>query len=149
MCVGAIESKFYDILMEKLGFSENEIPQFENFDESRHKIAEVFKKKTQKEWCAIFDDTDACVTPMLNLKEVASHNHNEQRQAFKTVGDDVIPNPAPRLSRTPGISVGTLVNPQPGENTIEILTELNLQSMEIDDLISNGFAYQTQIKSKF
>ncbi|CAL1684239.1 unnamed protein product [Lasius platythorax] len=149
MCVGALEPQFYEIFMEKLGLSsEDEIPQYESFEENRRKIAEIFKKKTQAEWCAIFDGTDACVTPMLSLKDAASHSHNKQRQAFTIVEDDVIPNPAPRLSHTPGISRATCRNPQPGEDTVEILTELKLQSKEIDNLLSNGFAYQTNHASK-
>ncbi|KAL6449424.1 hypothetical protein ACFW04_000775 [Cataglyphis niger] len=148
MCVGALEPQFYEIFMEKLGFSSDEIPQFESFEDNRRKIADIFKKKTQAEWCAIFDGTDACVTPLLSLKDAASYSHNKQRQAFTIVGDDIIPNPAPRLSRTPGISRGTCRNPQPGENTIEILTELKFQSKEIDSLLSNGFVYQAHHASK-
>ncbi|XP_071564540.1 alpha-methylacyl-CoA racemase isoform X3 [Temnothorax nylanderi] len=148
MCVGALEPQFYEIFLEKLGLSSDEIPQYENFEENRRRITEIFKTKTQAEWCAIFDGTDACVTPMLDLKNVTSHIHNKQRQTFTTVGDDVIPNPAPRLSRTPGISVGACRNPQPGDDTVQILTELKFQSNEIDDLLSNGIAYQTQHTSK-
>ncbi|XP_029679236.1 alpha-methylacyl-CoA racemase [Formica exsecta] len=148
MCIGALEPQFYEIFVEKLGFSSEEIPQFESFEENRRKIAEIFKKKTQAEWCAIFDGTDACVTPLLSLKDAASYNHNKQRQTFTIVGDDIIPNPAPRLSHTPGISRGTCRNPQPGENTIEILSELKFQSKEIDNLLSNGFAYQAYHASK-
>lgn len=149
MCVGALEPQFYKIFLEKLGLSSDEVPQYENFEENRHRIAEIFKTKTQAEWCAIFDGTDACVTPMLDLKNVTSHIHNKQRQTFMTAEDDVIPNPAPRLSRTPGISVGVRRNPEPGENTVEILTELKYQSDEINNLLSNGFAYQTQHTSKY
>ncbi|KAM0732985.1 Alpha-methylacyl-CoA racemase [Formica fusca] len=148
MCIGALEPQFYEIFVEKLGFSSEEIPQFESFEENRRKIAEIFKKKTQAEWCAIFDGTDACVTPLLSLKDAASYSHNKQRQTFTIVGDDIIPNPAPRLSHTPGISRGTCRNPQPGENTIEILSELKFQSKEIDNLLSNGFAYQAYHASK-
>lgn len=149
MCVGALEPQFYEIFLEKLGLSSDEVPQYKNFEENRHRITEIFKTKTQAEWCAIFDGTDACVTPMLDLKNVTSHIHNKQRQTFTTMENDVIPNPAPRLSRTPGISVGGCRNPEPGENTIEILTELKYQSDEIVDLLSNGFAYQTQHTSKY
>lgn len=148
MCVGALEPQFYEIFMEKLGLSSEEISQYENFEENRHKIAEIFKKKTQAEWCNIFDDTDACVTPMLSLKDAASHSHNKQRQTFMVVEDDIIPSPAPRLSHTPGISRGTCKNPQPGENTIEILTELKFQPKEIDNLLLNGFAYQANYTCK-
>lgn len=148
MCVGAIEPQFYEIFLEKLGLTTDEMPQFENFEENRCKIAEIFKTKTQAEWCAIFDGTDSCVTPMLGLKEAALHPHNQQRQTFMNIGDNVIPRPAPRLSRTPGVSVGSRKNPQPGENTVEILTELKHGSKEIDDMLSNGIVYQAKYNSK-
>nr|XP_012215780.1 PREDICTED: alpha-methylacyl-CoA racemase [Linepithema humile] len=80
MCVGATEPQFYEIFIKKLGLSDNEVPQYENFEENRDKIAEIFKKKTQAEWCAIFDGTDASVTPLLSLKEATSHSHNKQNK---------------------------------------------------------------------
>ncbi|KYN14184.1 Alpha-methylacyl-CoA racemase [Trachymyrmex cornetzi] len=148
MCVGAIEPQFYEIFLEKLGLSSDEIPQYKNFEENRRKITEIFKTKTQAEWCAIFDSTDACVTPVLNLKDVMLHIHNKQRQTFTIVGDNLFPNPAPRLSRTPGISLGVQRNPQAGEDTVQILTELKFQPNEIDHLLSNGIAYQSRHISK-
>ncbi|XP_011167799.1 alpha-methylacyl-CoA racemase isoform X2 [Solenopsis invicta] len=148
MCVGALEPQFYEIFLEKLGLSSDEVTQYNNFEENRRRITEIFKTKTQAEWCAIFDGTDACVTPVLSLKDATLHAHNKQRQTFTTVRDDIIPNPSPRLSRTPGISHGTHKNPQAGEDTIQILTELKFQSDEIDDLLSNGIAYQVQRTSK-
>jgi len=148
MCVGAIEPQFYEIFLEKLGFSNDELPQYENFEENRQKIAEIFKMKTQAEWCAIFDGTDACVTPLLSLKNAASHNHNEQRQTFTTLINGVFPNPTPRLSRTPGASVCASKNVQPGEDTEKILRELEFQPDEINDMLSNDFVYQAQTASK-
>lgn len=149
MCVGAIEPKFYEIFLEKLGISSHEMPQFENFEESREKLEKIFKQKTQAEWCAIFDGTDACVTPVLNLKDVASHAHNKERNIFKT-GDNglVTPNPAPRLSRTPGISKKHERNAKLGEHTTEILTELDFKPEEIVNLIANGIVNQGMKHSK-
>ncbi|EFN75058.1 alpha-methylacyl-CoA racemase [Harpegnathos saltator] len=148
MCVGALEPQFYEIFLKKLGLTSDEVSQFENFEENRCRITEIFKQKTQAEWCAIFDGTDACVTPLLSLKDAASHIHNQYQGTFTTIGDDVIPNPSPRLSRTPGISTGTRKNSQPGENSIEILTELKYQTKEINYLLSNNFVYQTEHISK-
>ncbi|XP_018357073.1 PREDICTED: alpha-methylacyl-CoA racemase isoform X2 [Trachymyrmex septentrionalis] len=148
MCVGAIEPQFYEIFLEKLGLSSDEVPQYTNFEENRRKITEIFKTKTQAQWCAIFDGTDACVTPVLNLKDVMLHIHNKQRQTFTIVEDNLFPNPAPRLSRTPGISLGVKGNPQVGEDTVQILTELKFQPNEINHLLSNGIAYQSQHISK-
>ncbi|KAG7208820.1 hypothetical protein KM043_015010 [Ampulex compressa] len=78
MCVGALEPQFYDEFISKLGFSKDEIPHLDNFEENREKLEKIFKTKTQSEWCAIFDGTDACVTPVLNLEKVADHPHNRE-----------------------------------------------------------------------
>lgn len=147
--VGAIESQFYETFLNKLGMSSDEIPQFDDFEGSRKKLEEIFKQKTQAEWCAIFDGTDACVTPVLKLNNVASHPHNKERNTFTIENNDlVIPNPAPRLSRTPGVSKGRESNPEPGEHTTEILTELNYSQKEISNFISNGIVTQGMKRSK-
>ncbi|XP_043578614.1 alpha-methylacyl-CoA racemase [Bombus pyrosoma] len=149
MSVGAIESKFYEIFLEKLGISSHEMPQFGNFEESREKLEKIFKQKTQAEWCAIFDGTDACVTPVVNLKDVASHAHNKERNIFKTEDNGLVtPNPAPRLSRTPGMSKKHERNAKLGEHTTEILTELHFKPEEIANLIANGIVNQGMKHSK-
>lgn len=143
MAVGAIEPQFYAILLDKLGLSEDDIPQYENFEENRALFTDIFKTKTQEEWCAIFDGTDACVTPVLSLKDVAHHPHNKENKTFTVIENNyVTPNPAPRLSRTPGISTATQTNPDRGEHSIEVLTELGYSSKEIDDFIEKGAVVQ-------
>nr|XP_033331208.1 alpha-methylacyl-CoA racemase isoform X1 [Megalopta genalis] len=149
MCVGAIEPQFYNIFLEKLGLSEAEMPQFDKFEENRMKLEKIFKEKDQTEWCAIFDGLDACVTPVLDLKEVTHHVHNRERNTFTTLKDDlVVPNPAPRLSSTSGKSKVHEKIPEPGEHTTEILTELNFNRNEISDLIKNGIVEQGMTQSK-
>ncbi|XP_001600288.1 alpha-methylacyl-CoA racemase [Nasonia vitripennis] len=149
MAVGALESQFYDIFLDKLGLTEDELLHFDNFEENREKLSDIFKSKTQDEWCSIFDGTDACVTPVLTLDNVASHKHNDYSKTFSIGRDNlVIPNVAPKLSRTPGVSCATrFPNTNPGEHTIEILTEYKFTSKEIKDLIDNNIVEQTT-KSK-
>ena len=52
--VGAIEPQFYQILLEKLEASDDELPQFDNFDELKLKLGEIFASKTRDEWSEIF-----------------------------------------------------------------------------------------------
>ena len=52
--VGAIEPQFYKILLEKLEASDDELPQFDNFDELKLKLGEIFASKTRDEWSEIF-----------------------------------------------------------------------------------------------
>ncbi|XP_053988876.1 alpha-methylacyl-CoA racemase [Hylaeus volcanicus] len=149
MCVGALEPQFYEEFLEKLGLSIDEFPQFDQFEESRLKLENIFKQKTQAEWCAIFDNTNACVTPLLNLNNVSNHVHNKERNTFISGEDDLImPKPAPQLSRTSGKSKGRETIPDTGEHTTEILAELNFTSEEIANLISTGIVTQGMKSSK-
>lgn len=149
MAVGALEGKFYRNLLKKLGLSEDEVPQFDNVDKNHALFVDLFKKKTQDEWCAIFDGVDACVTPILNVEDTPHHPHNKENETFRVTEDNlVIPNPAPRLSRTPGISMATCKNPERGEHSIEILNELGFDSKEIDNFLTNDIVMQAQFNSK-
>jgi alpha-methylacyl-CoA racemase len=72
----------------------------EDWPHLKLELCAIFKTKTCDEWCAIFDGTDACVTPVLTLAEAAEHPHNRARQTFIDV-DGIQQNaPAPRFSRT-------------------------------------------------
>ena len=52
--VGAIEPQFYQVLLEKLGISDDDLPQFDDFDKLKLKLADIFLQKTRDEWSAIF-----------------------------------------------------------------------------------------------
>ena len=148
--VGALEPQFYAILMEKLGLDEENFPHFYDFDKSKTKFTKIFKEKTQKEWCEIFDGSDACVTPVLTLDNVKNHPHNSARETFAVDSEEtLIPKPAPKLSRTPGVSSVTRGPlPEHGEHTIEILSEYGFNSSEINDLISSGIVHSAKKSAK-
>ncbi|KAJ8679823.1 hypothetical protein QAD02_015610 [Eretmocerus hayati] len=150
MAVGALESQFYAEFIEKLGMTEEDLPQFDDFENGRKKLAAIFKTKTQDEWCKIFDGSDACVTPILTLQNVASNPHNRAQKSF-AVGKDnlMVPKPAPRLSRTPGVSCA-LEKPNicPGENSLEILEEYKFTAEEIKNFVENGVIQQSDKMSK-
>ncbi len=101
MSVGAIEPQFYQQLMEGLGLQED-IQQFDDFAEAKRRFTEIFRTKTQEEWCQIFDDKDACVFPVLDWEQAARHPHNVAREVFSEKDGELAVNPSPKLSRTPG-----------------------------------------------
>nr|XP_022918724.1 alpha-methylacyl-CoA racemase [Onthophagus taurus] len=143
MSVGALEPQFYAELIKGLGLSDDEAPQFGNIPELRKLFTEKFKSKTQKEWCDIFDSMDACVFPILTIDEAPVHQHNKEQKSFVMCKEmnRMVPNPAPKLSRTPGVS--TCVNPPAnlGEHTQEILKSLNFSSDEVLKLQRDGIVY--------
>jgi alpha-methylacyl-CoA racemase len=111
MAVGAIEPEFRLELLELLGLGEeaSTIVRAEATDpEVRRRLAAIFKTRTRSEWQQVFDDTDACVSPVLHMDEVLSHEQNAARATFSTVDGVTHPNPAPRFSRTPAAAPGRL-----------------------------------------
>ena len=149
MAVGAIEPQFYATLLEKLNLTEETLPQFEDFKANREKLEEIFKKKSQQEWMQIFDGTDACVTPVLNFKDVVQNRHNKSRESFLSDKEGkAVPNVAPKMSRTPGISkAAKFSNPHIGEHSVDILKEYNYDDDEITNFLKHGIVMQHK-KSK-
>lgn len=148
MAVGALEPQFYANLLDCLNLDFEAAPQFENFDHGKQLFQKKFLEKTQEEWCRIFDNVDACVTPVLSLNDAPNHPHNSQKQSFKRFEDTFVPKPAPNLQRTPGKSVGTEKLPEVGQNTREILKELNYSESEISHLEDEGAIEICHISSK-
>ena len=95
-----------------------------------------FKTKTRDEWTAVFDGTDACVTPVLSPWEAHLHPHNEARSTFVEVAGAVQPAPAPRFSRTPS-SVSRPPSPA-GADTVSGLLEWGVDADTISKLRSSG-----------
>ncbi|WP_432040216.1 CaiB/BaiF CoA transferase family protein [Streptomyces cucumeris] len=104
MAVGALEHKFYAEFTERLGIA-GQAPPREDFDAwatLRSVIAARFKERTREEWTAVFDGSDACVAPVLSLREAPAHPHLAARATFTEHGGITQPAPAPRFSATPG-----------------------------------------------
>lgn len=104
MAVGALEPKFYAEFIELLGIAE-EAPgrrEFDRWGELRALIAARFKQRTREEWTAVFASSDACVAPVLSLREAPEHPHLAARATFVDHGGITQPAPAPRFSATPG-----------------------------------------------
>ncbi len=104
VAIAAIEPKFYALLLEKLGISEALLPQWgdPNIRETvRTKLTELIKTKSQAEWCEIFEGSDCCVAPVLDMDQAPRHAHNTVRRTFVEQDGVVQPNAAPRFSRTP------------------------------------------------
>ena len=70
------------------------------WDEYYTLFCEVFKTKNRDDWVELFKGSDSCVTPVLETKEAFEHPQNIARDLFR----DGEVNPAPKLSRTPGVA---------------------------------------------
>jgi alpha-methylacyl-CoA racemase len=136
MAVGAIEPKFYAVLLAGLGLDPDELPgQFDRpqWPSMRARLASIFRSKTRGEWTRIFEGTDACVTPVLSMAEAPRHPHAAHRGSFLDIGSfRDQPSPAPRLSKTPASPGGEYAA---GAAAREILEELGYPADERDRLI--------------
>jgi alpha-methylacyl-CoA racemase len=94
MAVGAIEPQFYAVLIKGLGLEKNEIAKNRNpaeWSELKTLFTQAFKSKVRKEWEAIFDGTDACCTPVLELGELEAEGFDQR--------------PVVTLRETPGFAI--------------------------------------------
>jgi alpha-methylacyl-CoA racemase len=136
MAVGALEPRFYDELIRILGVEAPDRDDPANWPELRKVLAAAFATRTQAEWTAAFDGTDACVEPVLPLG--AAHPHLDARGVFVEHEGLRQPAPAPRFSRTP-TSLGT-PPAKAGAKTHEALTDWGIEDVEA--LIASGVAVQ-------
>lgn len=124
LSVGAIEPKFYAALLAGMGLADLD-PQDQMDQDQWPKTKEIFRSvfltRTRDDWCTIFEGTDACVTPVLDLEEVPGYPHNAARGLTVDVAGGAQPAPAPRFSVTPGQVRGPA--PRVGQHTDEVLVE--------------------------
>lgn len=141
LSVGALEPQFYAQLISILGI-EGVAPDRDDAamaGELRQLIATTIASRSQSEWAAIFDGTDACVAPIVPLSEAVEHPHMKAREVFVNRDGLTQPAPAPRFSRT----VPSLTTPpphQPGQDTRSALLAWGISY--VDNLISTGAAVQ-------
>ena len=105
MSVGALEPQFYEVLVDLLGIREAAPDRYDvdRADELRAVIAGRFREKTQAEWSAVFDGTDACVAPILPLREaVDAPAPVKERARFVEKDGLVQPRTGPALLPHPG-----------------------------------------------
>jgi alpha-methylacyl-CoA racemase len=103
--VGAIEPQFYAELCERARApAELREGQMDpaNWDGHAEGLAALFATKSQTEWCALLEGTDACFAPVMPLDEARDHPHMKAREAFVEHGGRWHTAPAPRFDRTPG-----------------------------------------------
>lgn len=99
----------------------------------RQILTDTFKKKSRGEWMSALGDIDACVSPVLELDEVSVDPHNSSKRSFVVGAIGHEPTPAPRLSRTPART--EFADVKSGQNSREILRELNFADKEIEDFL--------------
>ncbi|GIJ26751.1 CoA transferase [Micromonospora qiuiae] len=142
VAVGAIEPKFYAQLMETLGLDPDQRRRSDprQWEAIRAELTKAFLSRTRDEWAEIFGASDACVAPVLSLREAIDFPHLRERNVFVDVAGIMQPAPAPRLSRTPGAVQSA--PPRVGAHTRAALREWGVA--DVDALIEAGVAVDAQ-----
>lgn len=84
VAVAALEPQFFALLLDGLGLERGCFVQRDaaEWPAMRQAFAEAFASRTRDEWSAIFEASDACVTPVLNFAEARCYPHNVARGIF-------------------------------------------------------------------
>jgi alpha-methylacyl-CoA racemase len=130
--IGALESKFYAELIEKLGLASEDLGEQmdrSRWDEQKERFGALIKTRTRDAWCEILEGTDACFAPVLSLEEANEHPHLRERRTFVEVAGALQPGPAPRFSRTPCEISGP--PPHAGQHTDAALSDWGIPAAEI------------------
>ncbi|MBS29316.1 MAG: carnitine dehydratase [Alphaproteobacteria bacterium] len=137
--IGSIETKFYALLLDKLGLADADLPDQmdrSKWPELKARFGEVIATKTRDEWVEIMEGTDVCFAPVLSMAEAHTHSHNQARGNFTEVAGITQPAPAPHFSRTPGRVHSP--PPVPGTHTETALAAWGISDDEIARLKDAG-----------
>ncbi|MFJ3961696.1 CaiB/BaiF CoA transferase family protein [Streptomyces sp. NPDC090036] len=129
MAVGALEQQFYDTFVGLLGIQDRAPARKDlaRWGELRDVVAARFRTRTRAEWTAVFEGSDACVAPVLSLREAPDHPHLAARGTFTDFGGIVQPAPAPRFSVTPGaVTAGPA---QPGAHAESVAVDWDVPAL--------------------
>lgn len=146
VAVGAIEARFYAALLKGLGLDPRNLPaQHEQaaWPQLRERLTEVFRTRTREEWVGVFAGTDACVSPVLSLREAPNDSQVRARATFVEVDGFLQPAPAPRLSRSPSAVQGGA--PHPGQHTVTALIDWGFTPEEVRGLRAARIVFGTEI----
>lgn len=100
VAVGAIEPQFFRALLAGLGFASDAFDQNDrsSWHAMTQSFAERFATRSRDEWAAMFAETDACVSPVLDMLEATRHPHNVARRAHVERDGILQPGAAPRFA---------------------------------------------------
>ena len=106
-------------------------------------VRAIIKKKTKEEWCGLFEATDACVEPVMTLKEVLEDSLAKERGMIVELpvvsGTTVkqIANPI-KFSETKQVYKSGGVTAATGNHTKKIFRELGYTEDKIEAFVKTG-----------
>ncbi|MER9474954.1 CaiB/BaiF CoA-transferase family protein [Mesorhizobium sp. M0520] len=136
LAVAALEKHFCETLLRGLNLSH----LLDKFDSGEHNASVIeiltnkFAEKPREHWLNLFDGKDVCVTPVLEMTEVAENPQVRARElVVEQFGVRQIA-PAPRFSETPA-SIRS-APAQPGVHNRQVLKELGYEEKSIEPIFA-------------
>jgi alpha-methylacyl-CoA racemase len=146
VAVGAIEPQFYAQFCQKLGVADDPAFQKQIAPEAwpalKDRVSAILKTKTRAQWEQVFADVDACFSPILSMREVMEHPHNQERELYIDVDGVRQPAPGPRFSKMPADR--PVMPGKAGEQTNEVLEALGFSAEEISAFRAEGLFGQVE-----
>ena len=140
MAVGCIEPKFFAEMLRLLEISAEQFGA--QRDTAKHPaqaahLESVFASRKMADWAALFEGSDACVTPVLTYEEAGDDPHIAAREGLHKYNKMQHPAIAPRFG---GLEKTATRIPDDGEHTIEVMEEFDID--DIGSLLALGVARQ-------
>jgi alpha-methylacyl-CoA racemase len=139
VAVGALEPKFFAEFAARIGLDDRFVKrQYDTraWPEMREAIAAKLLTRSRDEWAREFERSDACVAPVLTLREAPSHPHAQARAAFVEVAGVTQAAPAPRFSRT--AADAPRASRAAGSDGEAVLIEAGFTRAEVESLRTEG-----------
>jgi crotonobetainyl-CoA:carnitine CoA-transferase CaiB-like acyl-CoA transferase len=140
---GGLEPQFLSVFLNVLGLS-SYIPRLMEqgiADEVKQRVTEVIRSRDLSHWEDVFKDVDACVGPVLTVREATMSEHAKARGLVVEV-------PGPDGTPIPQFAYPILFSkykpeyhragPSLGQDTSDVLNDLGLSGSDIADLKSKG-----------
>ena len=145
MAVGAMEPQFFAEMLRLLGLDHQEPPAPDDAvgrEIVRGRLRARFAEKTRDEWFAVFEGSDACVSPVRTWTEARSDPHLVARGTLIERAGVWQPAPAPRLTRS-STAVVPAPPPPPSTDTRAVLRDWGIA--DVDGLLASGAAIQSDV----
>jgi crotonobetainyl-CoA:carnitine CoA-transferase CaiB-like acyl-CoA transferase len=127
LAVQCLEPKFYALFLEKLGLARDatlaQNPDPAAWPALAARFEAIIGSRSRAEWTAMFDDSDACVAPVLEPDEALRHPHMAARRTWTEQDGRLQARAAPRFDGK--IPDDPKPPPHRGEHTAEILASLD------------------------
>jgi alpha-methylacyl-CoA racemase len=139
IAMGPLEPKFWNAFLKRMGLeSDCAMAQRNNpevWPALRRRLQELFVTRTRDEWVGHFDGVDACVSPVLSMREALTHPHNVARETFVDANEVRVPRAVPRFG-----AAASSLPPAPVHSTQQTLSEFGFSRDEVAEMLRLGVA---------